>query len=118
LVTPLPDGTTQLKIHKTEEKGSDVNLAAYLLLDGFKNDYEAAAVITNDSDLVTPIKMVRDDLGKDIEVLDPCGDSRTSAELSKVCTFYKPIRVGPLAASQFSNPLTDTNGTFHKPTTW
>jgi hypothetical protein len=35
---------------KTEEKGSDVNLATYLLLDAFKQDCEAAVVISNDSD--------------------------------------------------------------------
>jgi hypothetical protein len=32
--------------------------------------------------------------------------------------FYKQIRRGVLEASQFSNPLTDAQGTFHKPPTW
>jgi hypothetical protein len=40
---------------KTEEKGSDVNLAIYLLLGAFKQDCEAAVVILNDSDLKEPI---------------------------------------------------------------
>lgn len=118
LVTPLADGTTSVKVHKTEEKGSDVNLAAYLLLDGFQNDYEAAAMITNDSDLVEPVRMVRDELKLKIEVLDPCGTARTSAALQKVSTFYKPIRQGVLAVCQFPNPMTDATGQFHKPTTW
>jgi uncharacterized LabA/DUF88 family protein len=89
LVRPLPDGTTMVKVHKFEEKGSDVNLATYLLLDAFQNDYDGAAVITNDSDLAEPIRIVRDILAKRVEVLDPCGDGRTSAELAKVATFYK-----------------------------
>ncbi len=40
------------KVVKVEEKGSDVNIASYLLLDGFRNDYEVAVIISNDSDLV------------------------------------------------------------------
>ena len=41
-----------------EEKGSDVSLAAHLLNDAWKGLYDAAAVISNDTDLVTPIQMV------------------------------------------------------------
>ena len=52
-LAPLPGGKL-VKIVETNEKGSDVNLASYLLLDAFKRDYEAAVVVSNDSDLVTP----------------------------------------------------------------
>ena len=41
-----------------EEKGSDVNLAAYLLDDAWQDRFEAAAVLSNDTDRVTPIRMV------------------------------------------------------------
>jgi uncharacterized LabA/DUF88 family protein len=118
LVKPLADGTTMVKVHKFEEKGSDVNLATYLLLDAFQNEYDGAAVITNDSDLAEPIRIVRDTLAKRVEVLDPCGDARTSAELAKVSTFYKPIRQGAISASLFPNTLTDSKGTFRKPAAW
>ena len=33
-----------------EEKGSDVNLAAYLLNDAWMNLFEAAVVVSNDTD--------------------------------------------------------------------
>ena len=118
LVKPLADGTTMVKVHKLEEKGSDVNLATYLLLDAFQGEYDGAAVITNDSDLVEPIRIVRDVLGKRVEVLDPCGDGRTSAELAKVATFYKPVRLGAISASLFPDSLTDAKGTFRKPAPW
>jgi hypothetical protein len=88
------------------------------LLDAFQNEYDGAAVITNDSGLAEPIRIARDILSKRIEVLDPCGDGRTSAELAKVATFYKPIRMGAISASLFPNTLTDARGTFHKPPTW
>ena len=118
LVTPLSDGTKYVTIHKSEEKGSDVNLATYLLLDGFRNEYDCAAVITNDSDQVEAVKVVRDELKKPIGVLDPCGEDRTSRELMQVSTFYKPIRQGVIAASQFAPQLLDVHGTFHKPDRW
>lgn len=41
-----------------EEKGSDVNLATMLLLDGCGRKYDVAMVISNDSDLALPIRMV------------------------------------------------------------
>ena len=41
-----------------EEKGSDVNLGAHLLNDAWKGLFDAAVVISNDTDLVTPIRMV------------------------------------------------------------
>jgi hypothetical protein len=118
LVRPLADGTTMVRVHKFEEKGSDVNLATYLLLDAFHDQYDGAAVITNDSDLVEPIRIVRDVLARRIEVLDPCGDGRTSAELARVSTFYKPIRRGAISASLFPETLADAKGVFHKPPVW
>ena len=44
---------------RTEEKGSDVSLGAYLLFDACQGDYDMAVVKTNDSDLREPIAMVQ-----------------------------------------------------------
>ena len=43
---------------KTEEKGSDVNLASHLLRDAFSKKFEVAVLITNDSDLAEPVRIV------------------------------------------------------------
>jgi hypothetical protein len=101
---------------KTEEKGSDVNLASMLLADGFRADYEVAVVLSNDSDLVLPIKIVTRELGFPVGLLNP--HKRFSVELQKVATFQKQIRKGVLAASQFPPTLTDANGTITKPPGW
>lgn len=37
-----------------EEKESDANLASYLLVDGFENEFEGSIVVTNDSNLAEP----------------------------------------------------------------
>ncbi len=45
------------RIIEREEKGSDVNLASHLILDGCKRDYEVAIVVSNDADLAEPIRL-------------------------------------------------------------
>ena len=48
-----------VEIEAPEEKGSDVNLAAYLIYDAARDLYDTAWVVSNDSDLATPIRLVR-----------------------------------------------------------
>ncbi len=45
-----------------EEKGSDVNVASHLLIDGLDNRIDAAVVVSNDSDLRYPIQVMRQKL--------------------------------------------------------
>ena len=53
VMMPLANSNPQqyARVIKTEEKGSDVNLAVHLLNDAHKNDFELAVLVTNDSDL-------------------------------------------------------------------
>ena len=101
---------------KTEEKGSDVNLATHLLYDGFRNDYEVAVIVSNDSELLEPVKIVRYELGKKVGLLNPHPKPRRA--LLPHVDFIKKIRTGVLAASQFPPTLTDAHRTFHKPANW
>jgi len=103
-------------VDKTEEKGSDVNLATHLLHDGFKGEFEAAVIITNDSDLTAPVKVVRQVLNLPIGILNP--HDRDSKTLQQYATFVKRIRQKHLLASQFPDKLTDSTGEFHKPPEW
>jgi hypothetical protein len=62
---------TYVKVIKTEEKGSDVNLATHLLHDAHLGRFDIAVVISNDSDLLEPIKIVRNELHKQVGILNP-----------------------------------------------
>jgi hypothetical protein len=114
-----------MQVFKTEEKGSDVNLAAHLLLDGFRDKYECAIVVSGDSDLVTPIRMVRDEL-KPVGILNPQRLSgpnprppRKNAGLLQAASFYQNgMTWAQLQAAQFPSAMCDATGTFHKPLTW
>lgn len=55
VLEPVPD---VVRVQKIEEKGSDVNLASHLLRDAFQKRFQVAAVLSNDTDLVEPIRIV------------------------------------------------------------
>jgi hypothetical protein len=116
LVNPPAGGPNMALVWRTDEKGSDVNLATQMLVDGFEGAYDCAVLVTNDSDLLGPIHAVRQKLGKKVGLLNP--QKRPARALHGEVDFYKKIREGVLGASQFPSPLSDANGTFHKPPTW
>ena len=104
------------KVIRTDEKGSDVNLATHLLWDGFKGRYKAAVLLTNDSDLLEPVRIVRQELGLTVGILNP--HKKASRVLARQASFVKQIRSGALKICQFPNTLNDANGTVTKPHVW
>lgn len=112
------DPTKFATVLRTEEKGSDVNLASRLINDGHLGRYEQAVVITNDSDLAEPIRIVRDELKLPVGILFPSKYLNPQLKNAVTPNFTKAIRSGVLAASQFPVQLTDNTGVFHKPPTW
>ena len=109
-------GSRMVEVIKTEEKGSDVALGALLVAHGYQRRYRAAVVVSNDSDLVLPIKIVQEELHLPVGLLNP--HERFSVELSKVAAFRKSMRTGVLAAAQFPDELEDDHGTITKPADW
>jgi len=100
----------------TEEKGSDVNLASYLLLDALQETCATAVVVTNDSDLATPIALARRQAGITVGVVNPHPPRRRSLELKG--SFFKQIRQGDLRASQLPNAVQTDHGLVTKPAGW
>jgi len=117
LAHPGPGGPKHVRVIKTEEKGSDVNIAAHMINDGYKGRYQVAILVSNDSDLVEPVRIVRNELKLPVGVLNPFIHS-PSFGLRSHSTFVKPIRAGVLAASQFSPSMQDATGVFSKPPSW
>lgn len=110
------DGVGKVEVLKSEEKGSDVNLASYLLIDAYRGQCDVAVIVSNDSDLVFPIDHIRRHVGKIIGILNP--HPRPSREILPLANFYKSIRLKALAACQFPNSMRDALGEFHKPAVW
>jgi len=116
---PLAEPTENrrtIKIIKTEEKGSDVNIAVHLLNDAWLNNYDCAVIVSNDSDLAESMRLVKEHHPNKIVGLIMPGKGHPSRELMKHADFVKRIRTGILELSQLPNPIPGTN--IYKPTNW
>lgn len=120
LVKSPKRGSPYRMVWHTEEKGSDVNLASHLLIDGFRARYDLAVVISNDGDLKEPVHFVRHYLQIPVGVLNPHPKRSWALSPSNLPmgSFYKPIRAGAVRASQFPATLTDARGSFTNPPNW
>jgi hypothetical protein len=118
---PHPD---LVLVQRTEEKGSDVNLGSHLVRDAFLDRFDVAYVVTNDTDLVEPVRIVTEEAGKQVCVVAPCRQRRKnipipSPSLAKVCSFVLYIDDADLAASQFPDPIKRlSKNEICKPASW
>lgn len=115
-LSPLTSTLKLVKVMKTEEKGSDVNLAVHILNDAWLEKYDCAVIVSNDSDLAESLRLIRIQHNKMIGLISPLIDGHPSRELQKYAHFIKRIRKGVLKISQLPSPIPDT--TIHKPTSW
>jgi len=139
LAAPRPGGPRFAEVLKMEEKGSDVNIATYMLADAFRNDCEQLVVITNDSDLAEPVRIINKELRIPVGVFNPQTDdtairrsrisgqplrpARPRIELKKVAKFHRNITSegsgSHMARSQFPEELVDAQGrTIRRPAGW
>jgi uncharacterized LabA/DUF88 family protein len=86
LEVPRRSGPKFARVIRTDEKGSDVNLATHLIRDGYENRYDIAVVISNDSDLLAPVQLVKERLHKRVGVLNP--QKHPALVLAKAATFF------------------------------
>lgn len=112
-----------VKVLRPVEKGSDVNLSTFLLVDCFINDFDEAVVISNDSDLALPIQMVTAKFGKTVGVINPNSNRREIGKVNKdleraASSYMRMINIKVIANCQFPGELTDSQGKFSKPATW
>ena len=118
LVQPVPGLPTYVWIRDSEEKGSDVNLATRLLVDGFVGKYEQAVVVSNDADFAGAMLYVRDELNLRITLVNPDPRNPSPAVLSNAATRVKRLWKSHLRRSQFPDTLRDQVGTIAQPATW
>ncbi len=78
--------------------------------------FEVAAMVTNDSDLLEPMRIVRTELNLPVGLVNL--QTPPSFHLRAQATFMKTLRPGVLRASQFPSSPADAHGTFHKPEGW
>ena len=106
-----------VKVYRSEEKGTDVNLAVHMVHDAHLAKFDAALVLSNDSDLVEAVRIVVKEIGKPVFIYTPHAKF-PSAQLKSVATSFFDIRTIHLSSSLFPNTLTDVRGTFSKTSAW
>ncbi|MCT8158536.1 NYN domain-containing protein [Pseudoruegeria sp. SHC-113] len=114
----VSDPATFVTVHDTEEKGSDVNLASYLLMDAFCDSYDLALIFSQDTDLLEPIRMVKQELGKKIVVAWLDGGA-PSKRLRSFADSVRHVSDGMLQRSQFPETVRGRGGSrIVKPNSW
>ena len=104
-------------VYRSEEKGTDVNLAVHLVNDAHLNRFDGAVVVSNDSDLVEAVRIVRDVIHKPVFVFHPHSPT-PSFKLKQVATRFREVAEAHLSASQFPATLSDAKGIISKPESW
>lgn len=108
-----------VKITQYREKGSDVNLASFLLRDVYLRKVKKILVITGDSDLFTPVKMA-EDYGVEVKILVPT--TRRNNIFNKFSNSLSDVSIlSPdyLKDYQFQNPFFTKDGRqIKKPAEW
>ena len=109
---------TKVKVRKTEEKGSDVNLASYMTYDACRDDADLFVLVSNDSDFVTMLSILSGELGKKWALLSPV-ERPNSRLLELGPVFIKQIRRGALLANQLPAEIrSEEHGLLRRPEAW
>ncbi|MDP3962427.1 MAG: NYN domain-containing protein [bacterium] len=99
-----------------EEKGTDVNIAVHLVNDAHMRKFDTAVIVSNDSDLAESIRIVTQELGLKVGLINPY--PVFNKQIGKYATFKILARDSALLSSQFPQALTDASGGITKPQLW
>lgn len=123
LVDPSADLPRMVWVHEFQEKGSDVNLATALLMDGLDGLWDRAVVVSSDSDLESPIREAASRFGP-VAVVSPHRlstgpDGTFSTTLARVSTSYRSLRDDEVEAALFPREVRLASGRIVlRPASW
>jgi hypothetical protein len=114
---PVSGAVFMVSYANREEKGSDVNLAAHLLLDVLGGRVDGALVISNDSDLRFPVEQAREHVP--VGVVNPsrnylAGDLRGTAGAGAGRHWWATLACSDLKNHQLPDPV----GRYRRPDGW
>ena len=85
-------------------------------MDAFHDEYDLAVVVSNDSDLAEPIRLVRQQFGVKVCIVNP--RKNLARGLKGIADDYRNIRFEMVEQAQFPLIIKDGVGTIHKPPHW
>ena len=120
LSSGAPEYDEKVRVLNVEEKQTDVNLATHMTAGAIRQDFEQAALISNDADFVGMLEYLRDAANIPTVLLNPnvARKRRIPGELEQAATYVRNISVSHLARSQLPDQIRDDRGVITKPPTW
>lgn len=117
VVPPPPPASPTVQVWKFEEKGSDVNIAAWMLTEALESRCGCSVLLSNDSDLAIAIELLVS-RGHQVGLINPYDDNPNRKLLAQKPHFVRKLRDGLLAASQFPNPVVVDGVDLYRPASW
>ena len=115
LADPAENGRI-VEVMRSEEKGSDVNLAVHLVSDAWEDLYDCAILISNDSDMLESMRLTKEKHPqKRLGLISPARRFH-SRPLRAQADFFIRLRPSNLRAAQLPNPIPGTK--LRKPDCW
>jgi uncharacterized LabA/DUF88 family protein len=102
---------------KPEEKKTDVAIASHMIADAYEGRYDAALLVSGDSDLAPPVEIVKAIPGRRVIAVFP--PRRKSSELARVAGASFNLSENTLRQSQLPATIALRGGTkLLRPPTW
>lgn len=101
------------KMH--EEKETDVNIAVFLVREAYNDSYDQAIIVSGDSDLVPPVRLLKDIFPrKKVKVICP-PERLHSKELGSIAHKRAKIKTIHLERNLFPDKIASNNGLILRP---
>lgn len=110
------EGEEWHRVRVSSEKGTDVHLASCLIRDAFMGAFDVGVVVSNDSDLVPAVRVVRRDVGLPVGVVNP--QSSGGKKLAAEASFVMGVREHVLAESHLPPMVKAGRREIRKPPSW
>jgi len=109
---------TLVDVVKTEEKGTDVNLAVQMAVDAVRNEFDYAMLFSNDSDMAYAVQIASRECNKKVG-LYIARKAVSFRVLKENVSYIRSITPAILAAHQFPNEIKASNGrVIKRPKDW
>ena len=118
-IDPRTGDFQRVRVRKLEEKGTDVNLAIRMVADAAAHRADLYALLSNDSDQVGTLRMLKDELRVRTGIIFPMASAKSAKDLVSTTPDVRVhVSAEALLASQLPDELKDSNGTVRRPATW
>lgn len=111
----------KVDIWKLEEKQSDVSLALHAYSDAVRNEIDHAVIVTNDTDLVPALQLIKRDTSVAIGLVIPTRQQArpANADLTRLSDWVRThVTDHELEASQLPRVVMNGRQAAHKPVSW